>query len=79
MAEERDQPKDEQQKSMIETIMSATGSKVLGPQGDKKKAAERILRSYEDRPSFRNDKIMEDFADSVNHEAKSLGERIEGH
>lgn len=76
MAEEK---AEEQKKSMIETIQTVAGTKVLGPAGDKKKAAERILRSYEDRSSSRNEKIMADFEDSVNHDAKSLGERIEGH
>lgn len=77
MAEERDQPKDEQKKSMIETIMTVQGAKVLGPPGDKKKAADRIMASYEDAPSFRNEKIMKDFEDTVNKPAKSIGERIE--
>jgi hypothetical protein len=77
MAEEQDPKKDEKQKGMWETIMSVPGTKVLGKQGDKKKAAEQILRNYEDRPSSRNEKIMEDFEDSVHHDAKSIGERIE--
>lgn len=74
MAEEQDK------KSMMEKIMSVPGAKVIGKQEDKKKAAERIMKAYEDRPSFRNEKIMEDFEDSVHHDAKSIGERIEeGH
>lgn len=75
MSEDQEQ---EQKKSMIETIMSVPGTKVLGPPGDKKAAAERILASHQDRPSFRNEKIMDDFADSVNHAPKSIGERLEG-
>lgn len=78
MAEEQEHKEQEQKKSMIETIMSVPGTKVLGPPGDKKAAAERILTSLKDRPSVRNEKIMDDFADSVNHAPKSLGERIEG-
>lgn len=67
----------EEQKSMIETIMSVPGTKVIGPAGDKKAAQQRILDSHSDRPSFRNEKIMDDFADSVNHAPKSIGERLE--
>lgn len=67
----------EEQKSMIETIMSVPGAKVIGPAGDKKAAQQRILDSHSDRPSFRNEKIMDDFADSVNHAPKSIGERLE--
>ena len=80
MAEEQDEKKGGQQKSMMESIMGVPGAKVIGKQGDKKKAADQIMKAYEDRPSFRNEKIMEDFEDSVHHEAKSIGERIEeGH
>lgn len=68
----------EEQKSMIETIMSVPGTKVIGPAGDKKAAQQRILDSHSDRPSFRNEKIMDEFADSVNHAPKSIGERLEG-
>lgn len=79
MAEEQDQQKGEPQKSMYNKIMSVPGAKVLGKQEDKKKAAEQILRNYQDLPTSRNEKIMEDFEDSVHHEAKSIGERIEEH
>jgi hypothetical protein len=77
MAEEQDQQKGEKQKGMMETIMTVPGAKVLGKQEDKKKAAEQIMRNYEDRPTSRDEKIMEDFEDSVHHDAKSIGERIE--
>lgn len=77
MAEEQDQQKGEPQKSMYNKIMSVPGAKVLGKQEDKKKAAEQILRNYQDLPTSRNEKIMEDFEDSVHHDAKSIGERIE--
>jgi hypothetical protein len=78
MAEEQDQQEGEpQKKSMYDKIMSVPGAKVIGKQEDKKKAAEQIMRNYEDHPTSRNEKIMKDFEDSVHHDAKSIGERIE--
>ena len=62
---------------MYDKIMSTPGAKAIGPTPDKKKAAETILGYYEDRPATRDESIMEDFADSVNKPAKSIGERLE--
>ncbi|MGQ0678558.1 MAG: hypothetical protein ACT4OM_02680 [Actinomycetota bacterium] len=78
MAEEQQDQEQDQQKSMIETIMSVPGTKVLGPPSDKKKAAERLLNAHADRPSYRKESIMEKFEDSINHAPKSIGERLEG-
>jgi hypothetical protein len=74
MADEQE----EQGKSMYDKIMSVPGAKPIGKQEGKKKAGDHILKSYEDRPSSRDESIMENFADSVNKPAKSIGERLEG-
>ena len=64
--------------TMYDKIMNVPGAKAIGKPEDKKKAAEQIMKSYEDRPSSRDESIMDQFADSVNQPAKSIGERIEG-
>jgi hypothetical protein len=64
--------------TMYDKIMNVPGAKPIGKPEDKKKAADHILKSYEDRASSRDESIMENFADSVNKPARSIGERIEG-
>ena len=76
MAEEEQ----EQKKSMIETIRRSRAPRCSGPPGGQEEGSRSDSRCLTRvGQSSRNEKIMKDFEDSVNHDPKSIGERIEGH
>jgi len=64
-------------KPLVETIMNTAGTKKLGPPPDREKNNDKILAAYADRPETRDPRHMEGMERSMEHDPKSLGERID--